>query len=124
MTFNLTTFEQTLTVLLPFVAALASYAIQQCHYKTATNTRIAITTILFVTIGSLFLQGKLTGNIASDTLLVLGTATALQSKELAPLQEYLKANFFAQIKQDVPPPLPPSTTQPLENVSQPTRPAA
>lgn len=87
--------QELLKVGLPFIAALASYAIQRDNFDQKTNTIIASVIVLLAAVGDLFIQGKLTGNPYSDFLLVGGMATALQANEFLPLQQYLKSNLLS-----------------------------
>jgi hypothetical protein len=115
--------QQIATILLPFVASIVSYIIQQYHWKDATNATTAGVTIIAAAIVTVILQGKLTGNVYSDALLVVATAAALQSEALAPLQQYLKSIPSSSPAQSeeftVPPPtpiiLPNATKTPMDN---------
>ncbi len=85
--------QQIITILLPLIAALASYIIQRGHYSSTVNTVIAGCSVLLAALASLFLQGQLTGHVQSDAVLVFTTAMALQAESFAPLQKYLRVNF-------------------------------
>ncbi len=90
------TLQQIVTFFLPFAAALISYGIQQARWPARTNTLIAGGSIILATVASLFVQGKLTGDIYSDALLVMTASTALQAEALQPLQQYLRQSFPVQ----------------------------
>jgi hypothetical protein len=90
------TLQQLVTLFLPFVAALISYGLQQAHWPQKTNTLIAGGSIILATIATLLVQGKLTGDIYSDALLVMTASTALQAEALQPLQQYLRQSFPVQ----------------------------
>lgn len=85
--------QQIITMLLPLIAAGASYIIQRGHYTPTVNTVIAGCSVLLAALASLFLQGQLTGHVQSDAVLVFTTAVALQAESFAPLQKYLRVNF-------------------------------
>lgn len=87
------TLQQLVTLFLPFAAALISYGLQQAHWPQKTNTLIAGGSIILATAVSLLVQGKLTGDIYSDALLVMTASTALQAEALQPLQQYLRQSF-------------------------------
>jgi hypothetical protein len=87
------TVPQVITVALPFVAALVSYALQQAHFDTRINTAIAGVSILLAAFVSLLLQGKLSGNVSIDTMAVIAVAVSLQAGPLLPLQRFLVNNF-------------------------------
>lgn len=87
------TLQQLITFALPLLAMLVSYGLQQAHYPAAINTAIAAGTVIAAAVADVFIQGKLTGNLYADLLLIAGAATALQAEALAPLQQYLRENF-------------------------------
>lgn len=90
------TLQQLVTLFLPFVAALISYGLQQARWPARTNTLIAGGSIILATIASLLVQGKLTGDLYSDALLVMAASTALQAEALQPLQQFLRQSFPVQ----------------------------
>lgn len=89
------TIQQLLDAGLPFFAALISYGLQQAHWSDKTNTTIASVTILAAGGASVWISGQITPDILKDAGLIMAAATALQANALAPLQDYLKNNFFA-----------------------------
>lgn len=98
-----------LTLTLPIIAMLVSQAIRQNHWPEYVNLLIAATTIVAASLATLFVQGKLTGNVYGDILLVAGFATALQSDGIAPLQQYLRDHLLNLTP-------PPANPQPVTGV--------
>jgi hypothetical protein len=88
--------NEALKLALPLLAMIVSYAIQKAHFSDGTNTTIAGVTVLGATAASLFIQGKFTGNLYSDALLVASASVALQAEAFAPLQQYLRANLLSR----------------------------
>lgn len=108
---------------LPFFAALISFGIQQAHWEARINTAIAGISVIIAAFASLFFQGKLTGNVYGDALMVLGAAIAIQAGPLLPLQRYLVANFPVASKAQpaipvvpapTPAPVPPEAQLPIK----------
>src|SRR6267142_2976209 len=91
---NEKTIAEAIILILPVLAFLVSYALQQAHFTPNTNSIISIATILLAAIASSLFQGKLTGNTLTDVGAVLVAATTLQVETFAPLQEYLRTNFL------------------------------
>lgn len=87
-------FNQMLTLALPIIALLVSQAIRQNHWPEYVNLLVAAATIVAASLATLFVQGKLTGSVYGDILLVAGFATALQSDGIAPLQQYLRDHLL------------------------------
>lgn len=98
-----TIIQQLWTLILPLVAFIISYVIQQEHWKPETNGLIALITIVVATGISLWLQG---GNI-DDATIVAALATAAQSEALAPLMPYVRGFPVKSA-----PPVSPPTSQP------------
>lgn len=84
---QLANLQQSWTLLLPLIAWIASYLIQQEHWSKKINGIIALLIVFFATIASLFLQGD---NLTSASIVAAFT-TALQSEALAPLMPYLRS---------------------------------
>jgi hypothetical protein len=105
------TIQQLLDAGLPFLAALISYGLQQQHYSGTANTLIASVTILLAGGASVWVSGAITPDIMKDAGLIMAAATALQASALAPLQNYLKANFLASRRSQY-------STQPLNTGSE------
>jgi hypothetical protein len=91
--------NEALKLALPLMAMLVSYGIQKAHFSDKANTTVAGVTVLLATAGSLFLQGKLTGNVYGDIMLVASSSVALQAEAFAPLQQYLRTNFLSRPSQ-------------------------
>ncbi len=85
--------QQIITMILPLLAYLISYGLQQMHWSPTVNGVIAGFSILLAAAVSAVVQGKLTGNVASDMAYVLAASTALQAEAFAPLSKYLRGNF-------------------------------
>jgi hypothetical protein len=100
--------QQILTLILPLLAYLLSYGLQQMHWSSTINGAIAGCSILVAAVASALLQGKLTGNFYSDLAYVLAASTALQAEAFAPLSQYLRGNF----------PIPPADPTPHEPPTQ------
>lgn len=105
---------QTLSLITPWIIAILpfatfgiSYGFQRVTHSVETNATIAGSTILVASVITLLLQGKLTGNPATDTAYVLSTAIALQSETFVPLQQYLRQYFPAPSPPAQPPPTEP-----------------
>ncbi|HTJ49429.1 MAG TPA: hypothetical protein VL443_08265 [Cyclobacteriaceae bacterium] len=80
-------------LLLPLIAMVVSYSLQHLNFSATVNTSIAGATVILATALGLFLQGKLTGNVYGDAMLIASTSIALQSEAFAALQKYLLTNF-------------------------------
>lgn len=117
--------QQTLTLALPFIAAIVSYGLQQAHWDTRINTSIAGASVLLAAFVSLLLQGNLSGNVFVDTMAVVAVAVALQAGPFLPLQKYLVANFPVSSKAQQPAPVIPVPAQQPEPapIQPPTPPA-
>lgn len=106
------TLQQLWTGIIPVIAWLASYLIQQEHWSSQINGIIAAIIVILSVSASLLLQG---GNI-TDASVVAAFSTALQSEALAPLMPYLRAapslpgspTTAPQIVRVLTPPPPPS----------------
>lgn len=105
------TIQQIVTLALPLVAAIISYALQQAKWSNKANTTVAGLSVIAAAVVSLFVDGKLTGNVYADAALVLTAAVALQSSSFFPLQRYLVANFPANSKPSQPDPVVPTPVQ-------------
>src|SRR5438445_13038702 len=86
--------NEALKLALPLLAMIVSYGIQKAHFSNQANTTIAGVTVLLATGGSLLLQGKFTGNLYSDAMLIASASVALQAEAFSPLQQYLRNNFL------------------------------
>lgn len=86
--------NQVFTLALPIIALLVSQAIQQNHWSKLVNLIVALVTIVGASLLTLVIQGKITGDIYGDILLVGAASAALQSDGLAPLQQYLRDNLL------------------------------
>ena len=96
------TIQQVVTLALPLIAAIISYGLQQAKWSNKANTIVAGLSVIAAALVSLFVDGKLTGNVYADAALVVTAAVALQSGSFLPLQRYLIANFPVASKQPDP----------------------
>lgn len=85
--------KELLTVALPFLAFLVSYAIQRNAWPSRVNMLVASGTIILASVATVFIDQKLTGNLYGDMMAVLATATALQMETFRDLQKFLRNNF-------------------------------
>ena len=84
-----------LKLALPFIAAAVSYALQRDNLSKSVNTLIAGVVTLLSALLAVFIQGKLTGDVYADFLLIAAMAASLQADSFAPLQQYLRSNFLS-----------------------------
>lgn len=92
--------SQMLEVGITFLALVLSYALQQAHKSAAFNATIAGIAVIVAGVASVFVQGRLTGDVVGDVLLVIAAASALQAKSLAPLMQFLIERFPVSSKPD------------------------
>lgn len=111
--------QQIVTLALPLIAAIISYSLQQAKWSDKANTIVAGLSVIAAAVLSLFVDGKLTGNVYADAALVVTAAVALQSGSFLPLQRYLIANFPANSKPSQPDPAPVAPT-PIQLSTPPT----
>jgi uncharacterized membrane protein HdeD (DUF308 family) len=83
--------QQVLEALLPGIAYVVSYLLQQEHWKSWINTTIAGSTVLLAGFCTILLTHRLTSDILADVLLVASVSAGLQSGALAPLSQWLKS---------------------------------
>jgi len=93
--------------ILPILAFLVSYGIQQEHWGEWINLGVAGSTILLSALITSLLHGQITSNVLGDIMVVATATTVLQAGALKPLQDYLRVNF---------PTLPSFPTQPASSV--------
>lgn len=91
-----------IAIFLPIVATAVSYLVQQEHWPTVVPDRFvtwlngtiaALTIVLAVSI-DLLIQGKLTGSVQGDILLIGSATAALQVETYRPLQQWLREFGF------------------------------
>lgn len=85
--------SQMLEVGIAFLALVLSYALQKAHKSAAFNAAIAGVAVLIAGAATVFVQGKLTGDVVGDVVLIVAAASALQAKSLAPLMQFLIEKF-------------------------------
>jgi hypothetical protein len=98
------TLQQIITLALPVVAMIVSYALQQAHFSDRTNTTIASVTVFLAAAATAFINGNLSGNLYLDIVAITTASIALQNSSFQPLQKYLQTHVLAKSNQRTVPP--------------------
>jgi hypothetical protein len=81
-----------LKLIIPVIAFLVSYALQQNKFTPQMNAAVAAVTIVLASVAIVAIQGQFTQDINVDIALITATI-ASQGESFAVLQQYLRGNF-------------------------------